>query len=77
MCNRVDEDGGDEDGGHLFLKCTKVKHVWRSLFFEDVRLSLVQAPNPIVMFDLLWTMPKDKQLLSIVLLSDWWSVTSN
>jgi hypothetical protein len=26
----------DEDGGHLFLHCKKVKQVWRSLLLEDI-----------------------------------------
>jgi hypothetical protein len=68
MCNRA-----DEDGGHLFLKCKKVKPLWRCLLLEDIRLLLQSAPNPMVMMDMLCALPKDKQTLTIILMWDWWS----
>jgi hypothetical protein len=55
MCVRL-----DEDGGHLFLKCKKVRHVWRELLLEDVCLKLIQAPNPMQMFESLWGLSKEK-----------------
>jgi hypothetical protein len=68
MCNRA-----DEDGGHLFLKCKKVKPLWRCLHLEDIRLLVQSGPNPMVMMDMLWALLKDKQTLTIVLMWDWWS----
>ena len=68
MCNRL-----NEDGGHLFLKCKNVKQVWRSLLLEDIRLMFAEAPNPMVMLDLLFELPVQKRLLASLLLWDWWS----
>jgi hypothetical protein len=50
MCNRM-----DEDGGHLFLKCKKVKPIWRSLLIEDVRQLLLSAPTSATMFESIWS----------------------
>jgi hypothetical protein len=44
-------------GSHLFVKCKKVKPVWRSLLLEDVRLKLLSAPTATAMFDMIWTLP--------------------
>jgi hypothetical protein len=68
MCNRC-----DEDGGHLFLKCKKVKQVWCSLLLEDIRILLVQASNAKVMMQMILESPKDKKLLRFILLWDWWT----
>lgn len=46
MCNRL------EDGGHLLLKCKEVKHVWRELNLETVRIKLSEAGSPIQMMEL-------------------------
>jgi hypothetical protein len=40
ICNRL-----DEDGGHIFLRCKYVKHVWRQLDLEHVRLELLHCSN--------------------------------
>jgi hypothetical protein len=66
MCYRA-----DEDGGHLFLKCKKVKQVWRGLLMEDIRLSLVEAPNPMVMMESILALPSEKMYLSCILMWDW------
>jgi hypothetical protein len=68
MCNRM-----DEDGGHLFLKCKCVKHIWRSLLLEDVRQFLLSAPNTTAMFEFIWTLPSNTQSMVLVLFWDWWT----
>ena len=68
ICERL-----DEDGGHLFLKCKKVKKVWRQLLLEDVRIQLMAAPNSLVFMDSIWSLPKEKQELVCILLWDWWT----
>ena len=68
MCNRV-----DEDGGHLFLKCKKVKQVWRTLMMEDVRLMLLTAPTANIMFELIWSLAEDRRTTAVILLWDWWT----
>jgi hypothetical protein len=59
MCYRA-----DEDGGHLFLKCKKVRQVWRELLMEDTRMMLLEAPNPKLMMESVFTLHKVKQILS-------------
>jgi hypothetical protein len=68
MCYRV-----DEDGGHLFLKCKKVKQIWRQSLLEDVRITLAEAPNPMAMFDTICALPKEKRDHVLILLWDWWT----
>jgi hypothetical protein len=68
MCNRA-----DEDGGHLFLKCKKVKPIWRNLLLEDVRLKLQSAPNALSMFEMIWALPVNMQHTILILYWDWWT----
>jgi hypothetical protein len=68
MCYRM-----DEDGGHLFLKCKCVKHIWRCLLLEDVRQFLLSAPNATAMFESIWTLPSNTQSMVLVLFWDWWT----
>ena len=68
MCYRL-----DEDGGHLFIKCNKVRAVWRMLLLEDVRLDLEAAASPLLMVETILSLPKEKQITTCVLLWDWWT----
>ena len=52
----------DEDGGHLFLKCKKVKAIWREQNLEDVRVALCEWPDA---FDVMRHI--------YLLASDWWT----
>jgi ribonuclease HI len=69
MCCRL-----DEDGGHLFFKCKRVKQVWRSMLMEDVRLQLAAAPDARLMMEGVWELTREKQNLAAILLWDWWTV---
>jgi hypothetical protein len=66
----------DEDSGHLFLKCRKVKPIWRSLLIEDVRQLLLSAPTSATKFESIWSLPSKKQSLVLVLMWDWWTTSS-
>ena len=57
MCYRA-----DEDGGHLFIKCKRVRAVWRSLLLEDVRLSLLDAATPLLVVESILALPKENQI---------------
>jgi hypothetical protein len=48
------------------LRCKAVKKVWRELNLEEIRVALLECPNPHAMFELLWTKP-------MILLYNWWS----
>lgn len=64
----------DEDGGHLFLKCKLVKHLWRELQLEDVRLELLKCADPVAMFDFLWSLTRVRRDLVLILLWEWWNI---
>lgn len=68
MCHRP-----DEDGGHLFLKCKMVKHVWRAMDMEDTRLALVNCASQPGVLDHLWNLDSAKRDTAVVLLLEWWS----
>ena len=68
MCNRA-----DEDGGHLFLKCKLVKHVWRSLLVEDIRIMLLNAQDAMGVLEIIMGLTSMKRDLVLILLWDWWS----
>jgi hypothetical protein len=48
MCKRL-----DEDGGHLFIKCKKVKEIWWDFSLEEIRLKQQEANNAMQMFDII------------------------
>lgn len=68
MCLRL-----DEDGGHLFLKCKKVKALWRERCLEDIRVALCECKSPKEVLGQIWTLPQDKQVHVVSLLWDWWT----
>jgi hypothetical protein len=68
MCNRA-----DEDGGHLFLKCKKVKPIWRNFLLEDIRLKLQSADSALAMFEMISALSMDQQYLVLILLWDCWT----
>ena len=65
MCYRM-----DEDGGHLFLKCKKVRQVWRALLVEDVRLSLLNTQGPMAMLEQILELPEERKNLVLIMLWD-------
>jgi hypothetical protein len=71
MCYRL-----DEDGGHLFLKCKLVKQVWRAMFLEDIRLSLLNVATPTLVIEQILALPKEKGIQVFTMLWDWWTKKS-
>lgn len=65
MCLRL-----DEDGGHLFLNCKKVKAVWREQYLEDVRIALCECTEANEMMRSICSLPTKKKLSVPVLLVD-------
>jgi hypothetical protein len=47
----------------FFLKCKKVRQVWRELLMEGTRMMLLEAPNPKLMMESMFMLPKDKQIM--------------
>jgi hypothetical protein len=35
----------DEDGGHCFVKCKRVKEVWRKALLEHVRVAMIPSAS--------------------------------
>ena len=63
----------DEDGGHCFLKCKKVKRVWRDMNLEDTRAQLLALNNAKEIVNHILSM-EEKRILSVIgLLWAWWN----
>jgi hypothetical protein len=67
MCLRL-----DEDCGHLFLKCKKLKLCWGLLNLENVWMELMNCQSGTETISKLWKFDKQIQL-KVVLLWRWWS----
>jgi ribonuclease HI len=67
VCNRL-----DEDGGHVFLKCKKVKECWVQLGLSDTRCKLMDCNSAQAMLECLWTCEEEVQLKALVLMWEWW-----
>ncbi|WVZ74299.1 LOW QUALITY PROTEIN: hypothetical protein U9M48_022500 [Paspalum notatum var. saurae] len=63
----------DEDGGHCFLKCKWVKHCWRDMNLEGVRLRLTEAGNAAQMMQLILSLDEEEKMKTISLLYAWWA----
>lgn len=64
----------NEDGGHVFLKCKKVKECWLTLGLGEIRESLLPCTSAHEMLQDLWKKDEDTQLKSVMLMWDWWNV---
>jgi hypothetical protein len=62
----------DEDGGHCFVKCKKVKHVWRRAQLEHIRLKLITCVNALDFIEEILKLPKEDKLKTCLLLWLWW-----
>jgi hypothetical protein len=67
ICHRL-----DEDGAHLFLKCKPVKQIWENVGLQDIRQNHLESNSPKDLIENLLSAPKDKKLLGISLLWNWW-----
>ena len=52
----------DEDGGHCFLKCKKVKNIWRMAQMEHTRLKLIQCPDPFSLFEEVFQLEEEERI---------------
>ena len=68
MCGRL-----DEDGGHCFLRCKKVRKCWQELNLEDIRLCLVALGSAREVVQEILKMRCGRQKLVISLLWAWWN----
>ena len=63
----------NEDGGHIFLKCKRVKECWNSLGIGAARERLLECATAHDMLHELWKLEDAVQLKSIILMWEWWS----
>jgi hypothetical protein len=68
ICGRL-----DEDGGHLFLKCKEVKHIWCELNLEMVWSDLLLAESARAMMEKILKLDLKMQLKVVLLLWLWWT----
>jgi hypothetical protein len=62
MCFRL-----DEDGGHLFFKCKKVKQV-RCLYLEDTRILLASKPSALEVIESILALREETKIKVVLLL---------
>ena len=67
ICYRI-----DEDGGHCFFKCKKVKEIWRALQLEDIRVSLLTCSNPQDVIEEIFKLQEEHSTKIFILLWIWW-----
>lgn len=63
VCHRL-----NEDGGHIFLKCKRVKECWSRLGLSELRENLLRCNSAHEMLAELWKVDGDPQLKSLVLM---------
>ncbi|KAE8806818.1 hypothetical protein D1007_16905 [Hordeum vulgare] len=64
---------GEEDGGHLFIKCKAVKEAWRHLGLELERIRLEGIGSVHAILDSLWGLDEKKRVLIISFWWHWWN----
>lgn len=64
---------GEEDGGHLFIKCKWVKEIWRELGLEYECNQLQHIKGVHAMLDSLWELDEKKRVLIITFSWQWWN----
>jgi ribonuclease HI len=69
ICNRL-----DEDGGHVFLKCKRVKECWNNLGLSETREKLLACNSAHAMLETLWTCNEESKMKALVLMWEWWGV---
>ena len=62
VCNRY-----DEDGGHCFLKCKKVRRLWWLAQMEEIREKLLKSNDPISMFDEIFRLTEEDRMKVCIL----------
>ena len=68
MCSRF-----DEDCGHLFFKSKNVKHVWRSICLEDIRILLQSKASALEVVESILALNEEIKIKVVLLLWCWWS----
>jgi hypothetical protein len=58
----------NEDGGHCFLKCKKVKGVWRQVKLEHIMTRLIKCPNSYTFMDEVFNLDEDEKIKTCLLL---------
>ena len=62
----------DEDGGHCFLKCKKVRRLWWLAQMEEIREKLLKISDAISMFDEIFRLTEEDRMKVCILFWVWW-----
>ena len=62
----------DEDGGHCFIKCKKVKDVWRKAQLEHVRVQILSCADALGCMEIIMNLNEEEKLKSCLRLWYWW-----
>ena len=69
MCKRF-----NEDGGHIFLRCKEVRHLWFELEMEEVRKKLLNCHDSKQALSIILHQDQKIKIRSIALMWNWWKV---
>lgn len=61
------------DSAHLFIKCKKVKEVWRALELECIRGRLEATASACEALDIIWGLPEQKRMEVFHFMWHWWN----
>ena len=67
MCNCL-----DEDCGHLFFKCKRVKQCWHQMNLENIRVMLEQCRNGTEVMSTIVNLEQKLQHRILIFLWQWW-----
>ncbi|VAH35038.1 hypothetical protein VPH35_022734 [Triticum aestivum] len=63
----------DEDGGHIFLKCKKVRELWRTSMLEHIRTKLLDCPDSKKVLEEIFKLEPGECLKVCFLMWLWWN----
>lgn len=63
----------DEDGGHIFLKCKKVRELWRTSMLEHIRIKLLDCPDSKKVLEEIFKLELGECLKVCFLMWLWWN----
>ncbi|KAI5010882.1 hypothetical protein ZWY2020_013019 [Hordeum vulgare] len=62
-----------KDSAHLFIKCKKVKEVWRDLELEGTRMRMENTIMAGEALNIIWELPEKKRMEVLHFMWHWWN----
>jgi hypothetical protein len=68
ICNRL-----FEDSAHLFLRCSELKKVWRTVLPEQLRVKLLDCNSSLELLHEIFSLKYEEMMTTIALFWCWWT----